>query len=104
MARTPNTEGTVRETPKGSGWYRAMLPARLSPTGQRKYIPGRWRTKTDARRALRQAISDVEDGRRALPSRAHGQSVRRVRDAVEAYIDSRVQSPSAPISINTERG
>ena len=67
-------------------------------------IAGRWRTKTETRRALRQALSDVEAGRRAIPSRTQGQPVRRVRDAVMDYIDFRSQSPSAPISINTERG
>ena len=35
-----------------------MLPTRLSPTGQRKYIDGRWYAKNDARRALRKAIGD----------------------------------------------
>ena len=103
MSRTANTEGTVCETPKGSGWYRAMLPARLCPTGQRKYIDGRWHTKTDARRALGKAIGDIEEGRRTAPSRRRGEPAHRVRHAVEEYIDYRENNATAPLSIHTVR-
>lgn len=104
MARTKNTDGTVKESPKGSGWYRAILPPRLSDTGQRPYLEGRWRTKTAARRALNIAIADLTRGHAVAASSRQGGQTRRVRDAVREYIALRANHPRAPIAVRTVRG
>lgn len=102
--RRAGVEGTVKETPrKGSGVWIALLPPRLSRRGQRSAIPGRFNTKTAARRALNAHISDIDRGTRAAPSGRAGSPVRRVKHSVKEYINDRTNDPEAPIAVRTQR-
>jgi integrase len=104
VPRRPGSDGSIKESPAGSGWYRALLPPRLSPTGKRTYIEGRWQSKTQARRALNRRIAEVETGRMAVPVSQGSGRYRRVRDVVESYITHRQHSSEAPLAVKTARG
>ncbi len=105
MPRRPGVEGTVKETPQtGSGSWIALLPPRLCGGGKRTAIPGRFATKTEARRALQAQISDIDRGRLAAPSGRRGSPVRRVRHVVDEYIELRENHPRAPLAVRTVVG
>jgi integrase len=92
-------EGQVRETPKGSGKYRALLPRRLSPS--RAAIDGRFDSAMEARRALNAAIADIDRGRDAAPGARRGGPVRKVKHAVGEYITARTADRRAPLAART---
>lgn len=102
MARRSGIEGSVREHPAGSGRWRGRLPSRLDP--HRRYIDGVYSTERECRRALNQAIADLDAGRTpAKSSGPTGGPVRRVRNVIEDYIEARRNDAYDPIATNTVR-
>lgn len=103
MGRRTGLEGSVREHPAGSGRWRARLPSRLDR--HRRYIDGVYPSERECRRALNQAIVDLDAGRSVAPHAAPspGAPTRRLRVVVEEYIEARREDPFDPIAVNTVR-
>ena len=99
--RQGGTEGSVREDPKGSGSWRARLPARLDPS--RKAIAGSFSSATEARRALNEAIADIDRGRAAKPTPQRRQPTRRLAQVITEYTADRANDGLDPIAVNTIR-
>lgn len=99
--RSGGVEGSVREDPPGSGSWQGRLPKRVDP--YRRAIPGRYPTQTACRRALNKAIADLDAGRLAKPQGKPADTVRRLRQSVEEYIEDRRTDAMDPIAVNTVR-
>ncbi len=99
--RQGGTEGSVREDPKGSGSWRARLPARLDPS--RKAIPGSFSSATEARRDLNEAIADIDRGRAVKPTPQRRQPTRRLAQVITEYTADRANDGLDPIAVNTIR-
>lgn len=91
----------MREDPPGSGSWQGRLPKRVDP--YRRAIPGRYPTQTACRRALNKAIADLDAGRLAKPQGKPADTVRRLRQSVEEYIEDRRTDAMDPIAVNTVR-
>jgi integrase len=101
MVRRKGVEGSVREIPKGSGSWQARLPARIDR--HRRPLPQTYRSESEAWKALRTLIVDMD---RDAGLRPHGRPngrVRRVSDVLTDYIAARQKSTLAPIAIRTTR-
>ena len=102
MGRRLGLEGSVRQHPPGSGRWRGRLPSRLDP--HRRYIDGTYPTERECRKALNQAIADLDAGRTPRKTEAPtGGPVRRVRNIIEDYVEARRTDAYDPIAINTVR-
>ena len=101
MRRRKGDEGSVRQTPGGSGRWQARLPTRLDP--HRRPLPLTYDTEVDARKALRSAIVDMDRNASLRPTGRPNGQVRRVRDVLSDYIEARRTSALAPIAIRTVR-
>jgi integrase len=94
-------EGSVRENPVGSGAWQARLPRRLDE--HRRPILGSYSTEAECRRALNEAIADLDRGRALLPTGRPGAQIRRLSHVIEEYTEDRAADGLDPISTNTIR-
>jgi integrase len=103
--RRAGVRGTVKETPRaGSGAWIALLPPNLSQ-GRRSALPDRYTTKTAARKALNEAIVDIERGQNVARSgRTGGMGVRKIDQVIKEYITTRTNDPLAPLASKTVNG
>lgn len=92
-------EGSVREHPAGSGLWQARLPGRIDP--HRRPIDGSFPSEVVARRALNEAIADIDRGRQLKPIGRPGASKRTVAMVVEDYIEDRKTDGLDPIASKT---
>ena len=100
MPRVANTMGTVKERPRrGSGKFYAYLPPSMVPRGGQARIPGVFATKTEARLALNDFMSDLRNNRRVVSMSGHSMTV---ADAVQAYIDYRSNAKRAQWAARTQ--
>lgn len=94
--------GFVAERPtKGSGLWKAFLPASVSKNGRRTPIPGSWSSRREAETALDDYLSDLRNARRTVPLSGRGM---KVSDAVDAYIEFRTRASDAQWASRTADG
>jgi len=97
--RSGGAEGSVREHPVGSGLWQARLPGRIDP--HRRPIDGSFASQALARRALNEAIADIDRGRHIKPIGRPGARKRTVAMVVEDYIEDRKTDGLDPIANKT---
>lgn len=94
-------EGSVRQNPPGSGIWQGRLPKRVDL--HRRPIPGTFDSAAACRRALNEAIADIDRGRKRKPVGKPGAPARRLETLIAEYIVDRRNDGLDPIAVNTVR-